>query len=254
MAAVSRDRDGARLEQELETEEYRELLECLQRGEPFLRRFGRWGEVIAFMREGTSEDPRKDEILRPILLAHGADHDHRWRAILLVIFWPGLMSIQRKTHYLDKDDPDELWLRIYWEFHQSVCRINLERRSDRLVQWIFNSTISRLRESYRRDRKHAARETTTAPERIPLMAGTTEGIDLDAMELREQCQRQINQLREHFEAGRISEADFLLLVGTRLYGQTIGEHARCAGITREAAKKRRQRAEAAIRRYETGMR
>ena len=57
----------------------------------------------------------------------------------------------------------------------------------------------------------------------------------------------------HLDAGRITEPDFLLLVGTRLYGQSISEYARNAGLKAEAAKKRRQRAEAAIRSHEKEM-
>jgi hypothetical protein len=32
------------------------------------------------MREGTSDDPRKDQVLRPILQSHAGDMDPRWRA------------------------------------------------------------------------------------------------------------------------------------------------------------------------------
>ena len=56
------------------------------------------------------------------------------------------------------------------------------------------------------------------------------------------------------EAGRITEADFLLLVGTRLYRQSIAEYARSVGVNTEAAKKRRQRAEAAILNCENDLR
>ena len=253
MATVSRDRDRARLERELETNEYRELLTFLQRGEPFLRQFSTWGDVIAFMRHGTSRDPRKDEILRPIVAAHGEDQDHRWRMILLVIFWPGLMSIHLRKRHWDTDEPDELWQRIYWAFHESVCRINLKRRSDRLVQWIYNATVHRLYEGYRRDWTRAEREPARDPTMIQEMGGDIDGIDFDGMELRELHQRRVKRLSEHFEAGRITQADFLLLVGTRLYGQSIPDYARGTGLNPEAAKKRRQRAEAAIRRHEKGM-
>jgi hypothetical protein len=254
MAAVSRDRDRARLEQELEADEYRRLLGCLQRSEPFLRQFTAWGEVIAFMRRGTSRDPRKDDVLRPILAAHAADQDHRWRTILFAVFWPGLVSLHRRKGHWDKDDPDELWQRIFWAFHESVCRINLDRRSDRLAQWICNSTFHRLYRGYERDWTRATREPSTDPEDINTLAGDIDGIDFEGMELREEHRRAIHRLHEHFKAGRITEADYLLLVGTRLYGQTLAEHARGAGLNEEAAKKRRQRAEASIRLHDKGLR
>ena len=88
MASATRDRDREWLKRELQTCEYRDLLRNLQRAEPFLRQFGTWADVIAFMRTGTSTDPRKDEVLRPIFRAHGEDQDPRWRTILLAVFWP----------------------------------------------------------------------------------------------------------------------------------------------------------------------
>lgn len=253
MASVSRDRDRARLERQLETEEYQNLLVGLQEQEPFLRQFTTWGNVLVFMRQGTSQDPSKDQVLRPILAAHGDDGDHRWRVILLALFWPGLGSIHFRKRPWDMDDPDELWQRIYWAFHQSVCRIDLARRRDRLVQWIYNSTVHRLHDDYRRDWTHAEREVATDPEDLPAMAGSVEEIDPDWIDLRAAHRREVDRLREHLDAGRITEAEFLLLVGTRLYGQSIADYARRVGLKTETAKKRRQRAEAAIRRHEKGM-
>jgi hypothetical protein len=254
MASVSRDRDRDRLEQELQTGEYQNLLRRLQKKEPFFRQFRTWVDVIAFMRNGTSTDPRKDEVLRPILTAHAADQNHRWRTILLALFWPGLRSIQAKKRYWDKDDPDELWQRIYWAFHQSVCRIDVARSRDRLVQGIYNATIHRLHDDYRREWLHAEREAATDPEELIAMAGVCEGIDFEGINLREACRKNIDRLRGHLRAGRITEADFLLLIGTRLYGQKISDYARGVGLKIETAKKRRQRAEAAIRRHDKGMR
>jgi hypothetical protein len=89
MSSVSGDRDRARLEWELQNKEYLGLLMDLQRREPFLQQFTTWSDVLTFMRGGTSRDSSKDEVLRPILAAHSTDQDHRWRTILLALFWPG---------------------------------------------------------------------------------------------------------------------------------------------------------------------
>ena len=252
MPSVSTDRDRARLEQELETAEYKELLTYLQREEPSLRQFRTWGDVLAFMHTGTSRDPRKDEVLRPILAALGEDQDHRWQMILFTIFWLGLMSISRKKRRWDKNEPDELWQRIFWAFHESVCRIDLTCRRDRLVQWIYNTTVDRLREQYRRDWRRSNREVCSESGQIEQVADL-KGIDLEGIDRRIEQEIEIGRLRDHLVAGRISEADFLLLVGTRLYGQSIPEYARGAGLKIEATKKRRQRAEVRIRCHETEM-
>jgi len=249
VAIPSRDRDRERLEQELQTSEYQRLLRRLQKKEPFLRQFGTWTEVIAFMRNGTSTDPRKDEVLRPIFAAHAEDEDPRWRAVLLAIFWPGLESIHYQKRGWDAD-PDERWQNITWTFLQVLCRIDVKRRPDRLVQKVYNDTVHHLHDEYRRAWNRTNREFTAEPEEIDALAGGVEGIDFAAVELREAQEAEIERLREHLDAGRITEADFLLLVGTRVYGQSIADYARGAGLDYQVAKKRRQRAEAVIRRFE----
>jgi hypothetical protein len=249
MSSPSRDRDRERLEQELQTDEYQKLLRRLKKKEPFLRQFRTWADVIAFMRNGTSTDPRKDEVLFPIFGAHTEDQDPRWRAVLLAIFWPGLESIHFQKRGWDAD-PDERWQNISWTFLQVLCRVDVKRRPDRLVQKVFNDTVHHLHDEYRRTWKRANREFTAEPEEIDALAGGVEGIDFAAIELREAQEIEIQRLREHLDAGRITEADFLLLIGTRVYGKSVADYARETGLDYQVAKKRRQRAEAVIRRVE----
>jgi hypothetical protein len=205
------------------------------------------------MRDGTSTDPRKDKILRPIFGAHAEDGDPRWRTILLVIFWPGLESIHFQRRGWDTD-PDERWQNIIWTFLQVLCRIDVRRRPDRLVQKVYNDTVHRLHDEYRRAWERADREVTVGPEEIEALAGAAEGIDTSDIELCEAQENEIDRLRQHMDAGRISDADFLLLVGTRVYGKSVADYAREAGMNYQVAKKRRQRAEAVIRRFAGGKR
>ena len=253
MTGPSRHCDCEQLEQELKSEKYQELLVRLQRKEPFLRHFGTWTDVIAFMRTGTSDDPRKDEVLRPVFETHAEDSDPRWRAILLVIFWPGLESIHFQKRGWDQD-PDERWQNIVWTFLQVLCRVDVRRRPDRLVQKVFNDTVHHLYNEYRRAWERTKHEVAVDPEEINALAGGIEGIDFAGIERREAQEIEIKRLREHAEAGRITEVDFLLLVGTRVYGRSVSDYAREAGLGYQAAKKRRQRAEAAIRCFEQGKR
>lgn len=243
------DEDRERLERELEGSAYLALLRKLQRKHLFFRRFRTWADVIAFMRDGTSTDPRKDEVLRPIFEAHAQDEDPRWRTILLTVFWPGLASIHFQKRNWDADS-DERWQNIAWTFLQVVCRIDLTKRAHRLVQKIFNDTVHRLHDEYRRAWNRSNREFTAEPEEIDALAGGVEGIDFAGIELREAQEIEIERLREHLDAGRITEADFLLLIGTRVYGKSVADYAREAGLDYQVAKKRRQRAEAVIRRFE----
>jgi len=244
-----RDQDRERLEQDIGSETYASLLRRLQQPESFLCRFRAWSDVIAFMRRGRSDDPRKDEVLRPILEAHAADMDPRWRAILLVVFWPGFDSICNRKQGWDTDE-DERWQNVMWAFLQAVCKLDVSARSDRLVQRIINNTIHRLHDEYRRIWKRADRETAVDPELLEDMTTRGTGVDFDEIDRRLRQQAEIKRLRDHMEAGRITEADFLLLVGTRVYGKSAAQYARETGISCDLARKRRLRAEAAIRRAE----
>jgi hypothetical protein len=241
--------DRERLEDELQGSAYQALLRELQRKHLFLRRFRTWVDVTGFMRTGSSRDPRKDEVLRPIFEAHAEDDDPRWRAVLLVFFWPGLESIHFRKRGWDQD-PDERWQNIVWTFLKVLCRVDVKRRPDRLVQKVINDTIHRLHDEYRRVWDRAKRERAAEPEEIDALMGGVDGIDTAGIELREARGLVIKRFREHLDQGRITESDFLLLVGTRVYGQSVADYARETGLNYQTAKKRRQRAEAVIRRFE----
>ena len=249
MSNPARDRDRERLEQALHHPEYQQLLAQLQRKWPFFRQFPTWADVLAFMRKGTSRDPQKDEALRPIFQAHGTDQDPRWRTILLTIFWPGLESIHFQKRGWDADR-EECWQNVVWTFLQVVCRIDVQRRPSRLVQKVINDTVHHLHDEYQRVWGRANQEVTAEPEEIEARVGGVEGIDFTGIECRQAQVAEIRRLRAHFEAGRINETDLFLLVGTRVYGLSVANYARRMGLNYQVIKKRRQRAEAVIRRFE----
>jgi len=246
-----RNQDREILKQEIHQESYQTLLWRLQMKEPFLRRFQSWEDVIAFMQSGTSQDPQKDEILRPIFQAHDKDNDPRWRAILLVMFWPGLDSIFNKKRYMDTDQND-IWQSLIWVFLQVICRINVTQRFDRLTQKIINDTIHNLHAEYRPLREQTEHEVFEEPEKLELHAGS-DCIDLDEIDCRMAKDTEIRKLRAHLREGRISDTDFSILLGTRVYGKSMAEYARETGLKYKTVKKRRQQAETAIRCYEESM-
>jgi hypothetical protein len=200
------------------------------------------------MREGTSRDPCKDEVLRPIFAAHAASSDPRWRTILLVIFWPGLLSIRWQKRFWDRD-PEELWQNLLWTFLEVLCRVDVRVRPDRLVQKVINDTAHHLYDEYRCLWECAKGELAVEPEELAILSGGVEANPAAELERQEARDLEIRRLREHLNAGRITEADYLLLVGTRVYGKPVAEYAREKGLAYQAVKKRRQRAEAAIRRF-----
>ncbi|MDP6113782.1 MAG: hypothetical protein QGG53_18135, partial [Planctomycetota bacterium] len=80
-----------------------------------------------------------------------------------------------------------------------------------------------------------------------------EGIDFEAIDFRERQENAIESLRAHAKAGRINKSDLQLIVATRVNGQSLADYSCEEGLSYETAKKRRQRAEAEIRRYEVSL-
>ena len=102
---------------------------------------------------------------------------------------------------------------------------------------------------YRSPAARADQEIPFEREEIEFLAGGAEDGAIAAFELREEKEPEVRELRTHLEAGRLSEGDFLLLVGTEVYGLSVADTARLAGLEYELAVKRRQRARANIRRF-----
>lgn len=239
-------RDYETLCRELRNPEYRTLLDVLRGAEPFLGQFGSWGDVVAFMRRGTSRDPDKDIVLRAILRTHVKTNDPRLRTVMLVIFWPGLEAINFKRRAWDKD-VNARWCNVTWAFFDVLFRIDLEKRAERLVQKVVNDTIHQLYAGYRREWKRAERETTTAPDLLEALTEPVEDPRLAEIDAQDAV---VKRLRDLVSSERIGETEFHLIVGTRVYGQRLTDCAREVGLSRYAGEKRRQRAEAILRSLE----
>ena len=244
----SRQSDRQRLERLLATDDYQAVLNRLREEAPALSAFDTWADVVAFM-QAERQDPRKDDVLRALFHAHTQSTDPRFRTILLVLFWTALLSIHHQKRAWDAD-PDELWQNITWAFLKVLCRIDLTKRPTRLAQKVYNDTIHHLHDTYRHSWNRAQRETTAEPDRIIELAGAVAGVNVADIEQRQEHQQELTQLRAHVAAGRLSEADYLLVVGTRKYVQSVADYARQNGLDYQVAKKRRQRAEATIRQFE----
>ncbi len=246
---TSRDQDLQRLKRGLENDYYGLLLNKLQFCESIFREFTAWSDVVEFMHTGSSRKPEKNDILKAILLHHSEDRNPRWRTILLVIFWPALASIHWQKRHWDPD-PDERWVNITWAFIQTICYIDLNRRPDRLVQKVFNDTVHRLYDEYSHQWKLMKNEVPTNPteiEKIKELAKGVKDICFAEVELRIDSESEIKKLQRYLRKDIISEADFFLIIGTRIYGKSIAECAEEVGLDYQTAKKRRQRAEAKIR-------
>jgi len=261
MSIDSWEQDRERLERELRSEPYPSLLQNLKRQNPSFREFDCWGEVIVIMRATSVKDPRTDEILKPIIGAYHDDRGPEWRTVLLALFWRALERIRIFKSHLDAD-PEALWTNTTWAFLETIDRIDLQTRPDRLGQKIFNDTIHRLHDGYRRewdwensivdpsDRENEDDDEGKGGNRLETLMGGQEAVEFGDVELRHDQEAEITRLRGYVSKGLLSEPDFFLIVGTRIYGASLSEYVEDQMLDYETAKKRRQRAEAMIRRLE----
>jgi hypothetical protein len=250
MAYFSRRTEREKLEKEIQRTEYDGLLAELRRNCPPAEAFTTWTGVFDFLHTD-EQDLTKDEILRNIFTLHKHGQDSRWRSILLVIFWPALESIHWKKRHWDTD-PEERWQNITWVFLRVVCRIDPVVRPHRLAQKVVNDTIHHLCDDYRHIWRRMEKEIPMNDDELEELGIGTQDIGFGAAESAIEKDRQVECLRRHLQHGRINDSDMFLVIGTRIYGKALSECAAKQGISYQAAKKRRQRAEAIIRKAEEG--
>ena len=227
---------------------YQRLLEEIQVDFKLFRNFDSWQDIAAYLQNRKLADFSKDDILRPIFQAHTNNPSPQWRSILCLLFLPLLDVIQRMKWKLD-DNSDELWANILWAFTHTVCCFDVSKRPNRISQKVFNGTMHRLREDYAREWRHLQREIPTDPLDLAELSKGKEESGYVEVEHSSEIEAEIKKLQRLLNKGLISEADFFLLVGTRVYGKSIGEVAVEIGLDYQVAKKRRQRVEAKIRRW-----
>ena len=251
--------DRERLERDLRSEPYPSLLHDLKRQNPSFKHFHSWDDVIVIMRAASVKDPRTDEILKPIFGAYGDDGDPRWRTVLLALFWRKLERIHGFKSHWDAD-PEALWTNTTWAFLETIDRIDLQTRPERLGQKILNDTIVRLRSQYRREwdwqnsivdpsdseDEDKDEDGDEPPVRLETLMGGRRAIEFDQVELQHDQEAEIRRLRRYVSQRLISESEFFLIVGTLIYGSSLVEYAENSGISYETVKKRSQRAMARI--------
>lgn len=235
------DTERQRIESEIDGDGYALMFTRLRRRHPFLLRYGGWSDVLGFMRAGTARDSGKDEILRPILRAYRKDRDPRWCSILLAFFWPGLACLSWKKRKLERD-PEERWQNILCAFLRAVRGIAISRRPAGLVQGIFNGTVHRLYDLYRGHQEPRRRKRL--PRNLPVH---DEGQVL--LEIGDLQETALAELRGYLAQGWITQNGLHVIFETRAKGRGLKAYARETGLTLQAAKKRRRRAERGIRKH-----
>jgi hypothetical protein len=86
------------------------------------------------------------------------------------------------------------------------------------------------------------------PDNLEAAAGGVEDLGFSAIERRQARRAALRALKDYIAKGVLSESEYFLIVGTRIYGRHLKDVAARVGLNYQVAKKRRQRAEAALQR------
>ena len=144
----------------------------------------------------------------------------------------------------------EFWQNVLAAFVEAVCRTSMARRSTHLAAKLISQTFHLLYEHYERSWKRSADEVVVDTDELDEKATDKLGVDFERIDARERQGNEINRLRRHLRSGLLSNDDFHLLIESRILGKSLQDCARALGITYQAAKKRRLRAESILRQFE----
>lgn len=237
-----------------------------------------WPSVRAFLAAAGAKTEAADPVLKCFVAAFQQCGDRPWTAIALYIFWDQLAAVCRGLYWLD--EPAALFSQANWSLLQALRQIDQAKRPVRLGQKIINDTWHDVRLSYQDDcdadpstpqerkaqdaaalaiRQHLGYVPTRPPE-IPRATkwnrrSSPDSDEPDPIEEIPNLNAEhaavcaaidrswaISRLRALARAGRISRADFQILLGCYVYGRPLEKMARHLGVEYQAAKKRRQRA------------
>lgn len=186
-----------------------------------------FADMQAELLDRTTPYDRRDEVLCSLLRIGATDPTARLAVVILLV--PGLRrSVARYGRFLDLDDRWGTILAALWEH---ACRYDTSRRPHHVAaNLIWDATGSLLRVS-RHEQAHVDRRVDlTELEEPPQTDVEDSGIGL---------------IHSAVAAGVLTEVDAALIDATRLRGVDLRSTAILLGLSYEAAKKRRRRAEVA---------
>lgn len=212
-----------------------------------LATFACWEDARRWLDRTGARTVAADVVLKPILTAFRRQPDEVWLNILLFLFWRSQSRIYRALRGR-VPNPDDVGSEVRWAFLRVLHRLDPTQRIAAYGQKIINDMWHDVRLHCERERARQERFPTPAWEAeddqeeddpkepgAPDPAFAMVGHRHDAARIRA-------DLKGHVRCGRLSRADYLILVGCYLYGRSLDEMAGRLGLTYEVAKKRRQRA------------
>ena len=238
---------------ELESPAYRQLLEQLRYKEESLRDLEGWHQVLCAARQLAPDSLQSDAIWSALLRQRSYNPELIYTALLAGCY-PFIIGIYKRRRSWDKDS-ETLWNYILVTAWESLRCIDPEKRPEKILRKILNDTSHRLYQENNSRWKRISREASNYNCKSWSDLISSEHWDdamLDLIDHRDAQQRELDKLSRLRAAAALTETEFHILVGRRIYGRLDAEQAEHLKVTVEAAKKRRQRAESVLRRVEHG--
>ena len=180
---------------------------------------------LELMNRATSYD-RRDTLLAALVRIAKDDHDAQ--VVIVAVLMPGLRkAVGRYGQFLEIE---ERWATILLGLCERLDRYDLERRPHHVASNLLWDATAVLLAASRREEHHAEHATVLNEEDILDDHDTSPARDV---------------LQPAVAAGVITRLDAALIDATRLRGVDLHATAQLLGLSYEAAKKRRRRAEVA---------
>lgn len=236
------------LDQEMASAAARHLLDQFRSLHPTaFAAFGSWPEVADALAQHRRDQAAKDAILLPLLAAYGRREHPLLGTILVGLYWRHLCRFADLKQRWDAD-AEELSQNIVLMFLEACQRIDLTKRRQRLDEKMQNDCIHHLHDLYeRRWRDEQVIQVVDHSTLVNTETDADEDRRAEALDQRIVLEQGLAALHRHRDAGTVSDIGCQLLIGTRLLGRRLADMASDLGMSFQCAKKRRQRAEAAIR-------
>lgn len=215
-------------------------------------------ELLAFLRDPSEDRDRKDRVLLELIAEQQTAPRSGAFAILSAAMFPMLDRLYRsRVRYVRPSERDELWSRVFSAFAEAVTRYPIASRPRRVAANLRGETLASLRRGTVADIALQKTRTTLATEVVPHLASDADGVvgvfdlvpssDVTPTDPERDMEEASHALDGYMIAGLISESDRALILGVYVGGRSIASIAKELGISREAAKKRLQRAVGRIR-------
>jgi len=252
---------SAHLRAAVESEAFCAYFKTLKSTQPLLATFDDLAAMATAFESGYVSFEDQDAIVLDLIREFQERPSEHLHHLLLKLFWKGLDHLYRVRRIRVGDD-DGLWNDIVESFVDVLADYPTERLTAKVAANVQMGTLKKVTRAVQRearyqlfspDEKHPKRTEYEFTEILPCGISTPNEIfagrgtpDVADEDDRAQMAALLNRF---LQIGIINDDAFQLLLATRVHGQSLKEFAEKESFPHEAVKKRRQRAEQAIREH-----